>query len=328
MSDTALSIESSDLARELHALLQSIDPARWRQDMADKARQKLDHIREQLTRILDSYEAPQQGSSMAMLYETLQNLARQMEELCPDTDQSAARMKEQWHQLQTRLQPTYANMAVCLEPLAKPVPSLRPTNWGRSIFHLTNSVMCLLLVQHVLDRTGMIIVACGFALFAWTLEALRSKYKGVTEFCMIFLRKFAHPHEHYRVNSSTWFCTALGIMSLTTMPLAASVGIMVLGLADPVAAIVGRRYGRIRLHNSRTLEGSLAFVVSGFVVSLVILSIYYPSVSLGAGLIIAACGAVFGAVAELFSARLDDNLTIPVAAAMGATLAMQVLGIS
>ena len=324
---TALCLESSDLARELHSLLQSIDPARWRQDMADVARQRLDRIREQLSQILDSYEAPQQGSSMAMLYESLQNLARQMEELCPDADESSAHMKEQWRLLQTRLQPTYATVAACLEPLSKPVPKLRPTNWGRSLFHLTNSIMCLLLVQHVLDRTGMIAVACGMALFAWTAEALRAKYKGVTRFFMIFLGKFAHPHEHHRVNSSTWFCTALGIMSLTTMPLAASVGIMVLGLADPVAAIVGRRYGRTKLYASRTLEGSMAFVVTGFVISLVMMVIYYPTVGLGAGLLIAACGAVFGAVAELFSARLDDNLTIPIAAAMGATVAMQFLGI-
>ena len=323
---TALCIESSDLARELHSLLQSIDPARWRQDMADVARQRLDRIRDQLSRILESYEAPQQGSSMAMLYESLQNLARQMEELCPDTDQSAARMREQWRLLQISLQPTYATVAACLEPLAKPVPSLRPTNLGRSIFHLANSIMCLILVQHVLDRSGMIIAACGMALFAWTAEALRSKYKKVTDFFMLFMGKFAHPHEHFRVNSSTWFCTALGIMSLTTIPMAASVGIMVLGLADPVAAIVGRRYGRTKLYASRTLEGSMAFVVTGFLISLVMLAIYYPSVGLNAGLIIAACGAVFGAVAELFSTRLDDNLTIPIAAAMGASVAMQFLG--
>ena len=324
---TALSIESSDLARELHSFLQSIDPARWRQDMADVARQRLDHIREKLSQILESYEAPQPGSSMHTLYESLQNLARQMEELCPDTDESTARMKEQWRQFQANMQPTYASVAACLEPLAKPVPSLRPTNWGRSIFHLANSVGCLLLVQHVLDRTGMIAAACGFALFCWTMEALRLKFKGVTRFFMIFMRKFAHPHEHYRVNSSTWFGTALGIMSLTCMPMAASVGIMVLGLADPMAAIVGRRYGRTKLYKSRTLERTTAIVVPGFVISMVSLAIYYPSVSLGAGMIIAACGAVFGAVAELFSTKLDDNLTIPVAAAMGATVAIQLLGI-
>ena len=153
------------------------------------------------------------------------------------------------------------------------------------------------------------------------------KFKGVTRFFMIFMRNIAHPHEHYRVNSSTWFGTALAIMSLTTMPMPATIGVMVLGLADPVAAIVGRRYGRTKLYNSRTLEGSAAFVVAGFVISLVMLAIYYPSVSLGAGMVISIAGAVFGAVAELFSTKLDDNLTIPIAAAMGASLAIQLLGI-
>ncbi len=323
---TALCVESSDLARELHSLLQSIDPTRWRQDMADVARERLDRIRDHLQEILDSYEAPQQGA-MARLYESLQNLARQIEELCPDADDSSARMKEQWRQLQNQLQPTYATVAACLEPLAKPVPSLRPTNWGRSIFHMVNSIGVLMLLQHLLDRTGIIYAACGFALFAWTVEALRVKFKGVTRFFMIFMRNIAHPHEHYRVNSSTWFGTALAIMSLTTMPMPATIGVMVLGLADPVAAIVGRRYGRTKLYNSRTLEGSAAFVVAGFVISLVMLAIYYPSVSLGAGMVISIAGAVFGAVAELFSTKLDDNLTIPIAAAMGASLAIQLLGI-
>lgn len=324
---TTLCMESSDLALELHSLLQSIDPTRWRQDMADGANERLNRIREHLGQILDSYEAPRPDSAMYRLYQSLQQLARQMEELCPDTDPSAARMKEQWRLLQIQLQPAYATVAASLEPLSKPVPSLRPTNWGRSLFHVANAVMCLILVQHVLDRKGMIIVACGFALFGWTAEALRARFKVVTKFFMLFMGKFAHPHEHYRVNSSTWFCTALGIMSLTTLPMAASVGLVVLGLADPMAALMGRRYGRTRLYASRTLEGSVAFVLTGIMASLVMLVIYYPGVGLGAGLLIAFCGALFGAVAELFSTRLDDNLTIPVAAAMGATVAIQLLGV-
>lgn len=326
MHDT-LCLESSDLARELHAFLQTIDPARWRSDMQARARGQLEQVRSHLKQILESYEMPEQGSHMHRLYEGLESLSQQLEQWKPRADESTARMRQEWHQLQRALQPTYTTVAASLDRLAKPAPALRPTNYGRNLFHLANSLMCLALVQYVLSPGGLIITALAMAMFAWSVEALRVYFPVVTRISMVFLGRFAHPHEHYRVNSSTWYCTALAVMALAGDLRAASVALVVLGVADPMAALVGRRYGRTKLRGGRTLEGTAAFVVSGAVASLVMLAVYYPAVSLYPAVVIALCGATLGALAELFSGRVDDNFTIPLAATVGASLAAQLLAV-
>ena len=82
------------------------------------------------------------------------------------------------------------------------------------------------------------------------------------------MRAFRHvsrPHEVEQVNSSTWYATALALLTLTLEPTVMIIGVLVLAFADPAAAIIGRRFGRISLINGRTVEGSLTFALVGAV---------------------------------------------------------------
>jgi dolichol kinase len=90
--------------------------------------------------------------------------------------------------------------------------------------------------------------------------------------------------------------------------------VLVLGFADPAAGAIGRRFGRTRIAESRTLEGSVAFVVVGAVVSLAWLSI--TGVPFVRALVLGVVAGIAGALAEIASSkRFDDNFTIPVAVA-------------
>ena len=64
---------------------------------------------------------------------------------------------------------------------------------------------------------------------------------------MGFLGPIAHPHERYVVNSATWYATSLTLLAVAFEPMAQSIGVIVLGLADPAAGIVGRRFGTRKL---------------------------------------------------------------------------------
>ena len=92
--------------------------------------------------------------------------------------------------------------------------------------------------------------------------------------------------------------------------------------ADPAAALVGRRFGRTRMPNGRSLEGSAAFVVAGAAVAWGTLGIWHPELDSARGLMVAGAAAVLGAVGELASGRVDDNFSIPLAAAAGAAGAL------
>jgi dolichol kinase len=183
------------------------------------------------------------------------------------------------------------------------------------------------MIQYVLSVTGLKIAAVSFAGFCWINEALRVRYPAVTRAYMKLMGRIAHPHEHHKVNSSTWYATALALLALAFNPMAASVAVVVLGVADPVAAIVGRRFGRTPLRGGRTLEGSLAFVGSGTLAAVGLLTLYYPDLGLQRALLAAVVASALGALAELFSFRLDDNLTIPLAAGLGAMVTFAALGL-
>jgi dolichol kinase len=105
-----------------------------------------------------------------------------------------------------------------------------------------------------------------------------------------------------------------------------ALALVVLGLADPAAALVGRRWGNTKLVNNRSLEGSITFAIVGTLASLVTLAIWHADLSWQARLLVALGASVPAALAELASGRIDDNLSIPVAAATGAYLATLLLG--
>ncbi|HEX7078006.1 MAG TPA: hypothetical protein VF363_06265 [Candidatus Eisenbacteria bacterium] len=93
-------------------------------------------------------------------------------------------------------------------------------------------------------------------------------------------------------------------------------GCAVLALADPVAAMVGRRWGQRRLHpigHARTLEGSLAFflvaaIVIGWIAAWRTPGAFPLRLSVGAGSI--------GAAAEAVAPPGWDNLIVPLAVAV------------
>jgi dolichol kinase len=184
---------------------------------------------------------------------------------------------------------------------------------------VTSAVVAIAMLR-LLPRRGWVIAAAGaFALSGWTMEIARRFSPKVNDALMRFFAPVAHPAERHRVNSSTWYVSALLLLAIVAPPRAGEVGVLVLGVADPVAGAIGRRYGRTKLRADRSLEGTLAFLVAGSAAAfawLVLASSSSPSTAA-----ITACTAAFtGGFAELFSMGLDDNFTIPVVATAAVAL--------
>lgn len=196
----------------------------------------------------------------------------------------------------------------------------RPANTTRSLFHVASGALSLTLIRLLPGRSWLIAVSLTIAIAAWTMEAARRRSPEANERLMRFFSPIAHPQERYRVNSSTWYVTALLILA-TFFPLrAAELGVVVLGLADPAAGLIGRRFGRTRLRTGRSLEGMLAFVVVGTLGALAAL-IAFHALPWSSRITLALVAAVAGAVAELVSTRFDDNFTIPLTVTVAASAA-------
>ena len=95
-------------------------------------------------------------------------------------------------------------------------------------------------------------------------------------------------------------------------PAVANAAILLLVFGDSVSTLVGRKWGRIKLprQERKTLEGSTAFLLVGFLVTLTQL----PPLP-------ALLGAIAGSLTEAYS-PLDDNLTIPLVAGLVMILAL------
>ena len=191
-------------------------------------------------------------------------------------------------------------------------PPIRAANYTRSLFHLGSALLALAMLRLLPSQGWIIAVSATVAAAGWTMEVARRRSLAVNERLMALFAPVAHPHERHGINSSTWYCTALLLLALFAPRRAAEIGVVVLGVADPAAGLIGRRFGRTRIRANRSLEGTLGFVVVGALAAGAWLSLGsgMPLPALG---IVAGVGAVAGALTELGSTRLDDNFTIPVA---------------
>jgi dolichol kinase len=309
------------VALELHGLLRDLDPSRWRDDFEAALRRRVAEIEAAVRRILARSEAPNG------LAKSLENLSRLLRERLPARELPAVELRAAWARYREELQLAYEGLRKSLSASRVEVPSIRPTNYTRSIFHALVAIVLVLLVEEVLSDRGRWLVPFCFAATFWTLELLRHISKRARSFLLWLFRAIAHPHERYRVNSSTWLATALVLLGALFAPLPCTVALAVMGIADPTAAFIGRRWGRTTITAQRSLEGSLAFLVAGTLAAAVVLAIWYPSLPLIARLGIACAASLCGALAELASRRLDDNFTVPLAAGGGAWLAFTLLAL-
>jgi dolichol kinase len=311
----AMTLEGQQIAGDLYHLLRALDPVRWQDDLEEAFRERLVGIRQRVDDLLRRLD----GERFAALRAPLIALAALLRESAPTG------VREAWDEFRLAAMPIYEELAAGLKRLDIHVPSLRPTNYSRNLLHVGGGVAVMLLILHLLTPGTMLLVAGSAAAAAWGLEISRRLSPTVNALCMRVFHRVAHPHETWRVNSSTWYVTAMLGLALTGDAMIAALAVVVLAFADPAAAIIGRRFGRTGLLNGRSLEGSLAFAGVGTLVGFVMLSAYFPALGPSASLMLALAAAAPAAVAELLSRRIDDNLSVPLSAAAGAWLILQLL---
>ena len=135
------------------------------------------------------------------------------------------------------------------------------------------------------------------------VELLRLGNRSVRN---VFARVFGsliRGHEHVSFTGSTFLLVG-SLLTVCVFPKTVAVSALCfLIVGDPVAALIGKSIGVVRLFGNKTLEGSLANFLVCFGIGLLFLP-----------LPLAVVGAVAAAVAEVLPIPLDDNLRIPLAA--------------
>lgn len=319
---TTLTAGGREIALALHTVLREQDPARWRGEAAAHTRERLSALAARTHALLEATRAAR-DERLADLRGRLTSMRASLEVEAADVpDEPAA-----WVARHRSLQQHYEALASSLRAHRVHVPSLRPTNYARNLFHVAWGTAALAVVQWLLPADALIWVSGSFATYAWTLELLRRRSPEMNARIMRLYGKVAHPHEWHQINSGTWYATALVVLSMTNNTLLCLVPVAILTYADPAAALVGRRFGRIRLVHGRSLEGTLAFFVVGCIAAFVAAWLGQGVPVLSAA-VLAVSAAACAAIAELVSHRVDDNLTIPLAGLAGAWTAALLTGLA
>lgn len=193
-----------------------------------------------------------------------------------------------------------------------PSASREDLQLGRRLFHLFNGVSTAtayaLLFTHeqVVHLFGMI--AC----LVYVGDRIRIAYpEAVARHAPWVNRTLVRAEEQVRESAMIPFVIAVLLTILAMPKLAALIAIYTLAIADPLAAIVGIRFGRHRIAANRSLEGSLAFFAATVAIAALVLGWGTQATPAQIAFVAGSIGLLAGAC-ETLPLRIDDNLTIPI----------------
>jgi dolichol kinase len=183
--------------------------------------------------------------------------------------------------------------------------SVRHVNYGRKLWHFSGgaAVVGALVIFYPSKIWAILILAAGLAMMI-AIDLVRYYSRRGRHLFWKHLGHLASEKEEKGPTTSLYYAASL-LLSVLIFPFYAAIGgVVSLAAGDPIAAIVGRRYGRLRI-GGKSLEGGVANAALTFC----LIFIFVRSVPL------AAAGALAGAVAEMLDIPyIDDNIIVPLAA--------------
>lgn len=188
---------------------------------------------------------------------------------------------------------------------------------ARKAIHVC-SIAIPLIYYHITQKLALVLLAILFLGF-FLVDVVKMFSKPIAAWYFKTFGSLLRPHEKdetkKRLNGAT-FVTLSALLTVAIFPkMIAIASFAILIVADTAAALVGRKFGKTPLF-SKTVEGSVAFLIAAILVVLLT-----PNLNLAIGIGLA----IVATIAEVAPLRvlgytIDDNLVIPLAAATFAYL--------
>jgi dolichol kinase len=180
----------------------------------------------------------------------------------------------------------------------------------RKAVHLAS--VCIPLAALLVDKSSMVIALVSLALLLLLVDYLKLRHQGFKTFFVSAFGELLRRHEKQGgITGSTIVVASAALTIFLYRQETAIASLVFLSLGDSMAALVGRKYGRIHLVCGRTLEGSLAALISCLFASAVLL-VLNPIFSWDLTPFALFAGSVVATIAELVDMPLDDNFRIPI----------------
>ncbi len=154
------------------------------------------------------------------------------------------------------------------------------------------------------------LVAAGVLLaLSLMLEGLRFRYAGFNRLFLKWMRLLVKDKEERAVLGSTYVLAGTVVVIASVSEPVAVLALFFLSVGDPLASLVGQRFGSHRLKD-KSLEGSAAFFAGSVAVGAAVLAGGLESTAP-----VMLVGAAAATLLEALPLWPDDNLTVSVGAA-------------
>ena len=190
----------------------------------------------------------------------------------------------------------------------------------RKGFHLFGLIIPLGYLLHPNPAQARALLVAGM-IFGVTIDVWRLAEPRLRSFAHSLLGALMRPEEKSDLLGSTCLLIASVLtVFVFSKPVAVAALCLLVG-GDTAAALVGKRFGRIRIFGRKTLEGTLAFVGAGLALNFAV-SLLAPELTP----LMVITGAVVGALVEAVPFPIDDNFAIPIVSGVAMTLARTLAG--
>ncbi len=205
-------------------------------------------------------------------------------------------------------------------------PTRKDAQLGRRLVHVANGVAIATAYGILFTHRQVVHLFGTLACLVYILDRIRIHYPELASRAPWLRDLFFRAEEQIEESAMVPYVIAI-LLTLLTFPKAvALIAIYTLAIADPLSALVGITWGRRHLVAEKTVEGSCTFLAAALAVSTAVL---HASTSapldhvLSASLLIALCATAV----EMLPLRIDDNLTIPLAAGFAGWISCALFGI-
>jgi len=180
----------------------------------------------------------------------------------------------------------------------------------RKLIHLCS--LSIPVIYYFITRNEAIIILSIFTFIALLIDLSRLFFPGFGKIFLLFfgflLRKHELDNNKKNLNGATYVLISALICVLLFPKIIFVTAFSILIISDSLAALIGRKFGRHKFL-SKSLEGTLAFFLSGSVVVLLSPKIEDTLIEFLIGIFAVAIGAI---VENISFGWMDDNLSVPI----------------
>lgn len=184
---------------------------------------------------------------------------------------------------------------------------------GRKSFHLLG-IICPFVYYFIPKWFAILVLLIATTIIAY-IDIYRHNNKQIQYIVENFLGKILRSEERWynKLTGSTWMFLGLTISAIIFKKEITILSWLVLFISDALAALVGARFGKIKLIYGKTLEGSTVF----FTTSLFIAILYNNIFNILEGensIVVLILASLVSTLTELFAKKIyiNDNLSIPI----------------